>query len=109
MTATAQSAWIPAGSSESEEGMTWEWAQSCGPPSLLPRAQGSRPPAPPPSDPGVQYLRVERVVIVCVIVVVTGVQGGQWQRSRMGESIRRLVPQWPPPLPGAPPPSSLPS
>lgn len=52
------------------------------PSSLRPRSPG---PQPPPSDlgprspgPAVQYLRVERVIIVRVIIVVTGVRWGEW-------------------------------
>ena len=85
MTATARSAWIPARETWAGEGMIRELGlamcalrpglQAPSPSSR--QTRGSRPPAPPPSDPGVRYLRVERVIIVCVLVVVTGVQQGE--------------------------------
>lgn len=60
-------------------------------------------PWPPPSDQRVRYLRVERVVIICVIIVVTGGRW-EWQRSRMGDLSGGCCPNSGPGVQPAPPP-----
>lgn len=59
-----------------------------------------------PSCPA-PHLRVERVVIICVIILVTGVRCGEWQRSGTGEPSGGCPPQrgprvCPAPCPQAP-------